>query len=140
MMVMTSKNSPPPASTEVLSKARRRSYTTAYKLDLLRRADECEEPGEIGKLLREEGLYSSHLAVWRKARANGELSAKAPTKRGPKAREHDARDREIDELKRQVAKLQARAERAEQLVELQKKVAELLGRPLDENESKGGKR
>ena len=139
MIVMTSKNSPPPA-TEVLSKARRRSYTSAYKLELLRRADQCKERGEVGELLRKEGLYGSHLAMWRKARANGELNAKTPTKRGPKPRERDGRDLEIEQLKTQVAKLQARAERAEQLVELQKKVAELLGRPIDEKDPKGGQR
>jgi transposase len=130
-MAMTSRTSDRPAPpTEVEAKAHRRSFTTAYKLDVLRKADACKEPGEIGELLRREGLYSSHLAVWRKARANGELNAAAPRKRGPTATPPDARDRKIAEQERLIAKLTARAERAEKLVELQKKVAELLGEPL----------
>lgn len=127
-MVMASKTNIPPVPTEVVPKARRRSFTASYKLDLLRRADGANgKPGAISELLRKEGLYTSHLAVWRKARAAGELNPKEPKKRGPKAAVRDARDRTIDELKREIAKLTARAERAEQLVEIQKKVAELLG-------------
>ena len=117
--------------TEVEEKAHRRSFTTAYKLDVLRRADACgSKPGAINALLRREGLYSSHLANWRKQRAEGALNAAKPTKRGPVAKVPDARDRTIAEQQRQIARLTARAERAEALVELQKKVAALLGEPL----------
>lgn len=132
-MAMTSKTSETAlASTEVEAKARRRSFTTAYKLDVLRRADRCRRPGEIAALLRREGLYSSHLSVWRKARANGEMNPTAPRKRGPVAAATDPRDRTIAEQARTIAKLTARAERAEQLIELQKKVAELFGETLPE--------
>jgi len=85
--------------------------------------------------LRREGLYSSHLVDWRRARARGELDALTPKKRGRKAKQVDARDKKIAELERELAKAKARAERAEALVDLQKKVAALLGRPLEENET-----
>jgi transposase len=138
-MAMTSKTSETPqASTEVEAKARRRSFTTAYKLDVLRRADGCRRPGEVAALLRREGLYSSHLCVWRKARASGEMNPTAPKKRGPVPTVPDARDRTIAEQERTIAKLVARAERAEQLIELQKKVAELFGETLPD--TNGAKR
>jgi hypothetical protein len=80
-------------------------------------------------------LYSSHLTTWRRARVRGELRALAPKKRGRKPTPKDPRDRRITELEREVARLTARAERAEGLVELQKKLAALLGRPLESEPS-----
>lgn len=121
---------------EVPEKAKRRQFTAEYKREILKRADACKNPGEIGALLRKEGLYSSHLASWRKARERGELAALAPKKRGPAKKEVDARDRRIAELEREMARWQKRAERAEGLVEVQKKVAELLGIELSEPERK----
>jgi transposase len=92
--------------------------------------DGCSESGEIGALLRREGLYSSHLASWRAARARGELRGLSAKKRGPKARPVPAEAKRILALEREVRRLRARAERAEALVELQKKVAALLGNDL----------
>jgi transposase-like protein len=119
---------------QVSTKRKRRHFTAAQKLAILKQADACTKPGELGALLRREGLYSSHLVDWRRARERGELQALTPKKRGRKAKQVDARDKEIAELKRELAKERARRERAEALVELQKKVAALLGLPL-ENET-----
>ena len=116
---------------QVVAKARRRVFTAEYKRRILKAADACATPGAVGALLRREGLYSSHLVVWRRARARGELAALTPKKRGRKPTPVDPRERKIAELERHVAQLTARAERAEALVELQKKLAVLLGRPLE---------
>ena len=125
-----------PRETEVTTKAKRRRFTAAEKLRVLRLVDACTEPGEVGALLRREGLYSSHLANWRGARASGELDGLTPKKRGRKAVVADARDKEISELKRALAKTEARARHAEALVELQKKVADLLGIQLPREDGK----
>lgn len=116
---------------QVVAKPRRRTFTAKYKRRVLKEADACTTPGEVGALLRREGLYSSHLVTWRRARARGELAALAPQKRGRRSKAIDPRDRKITELKREVARLTARTERAEALVELQKKVAALLDEPLE---------
>ena len=120
--------------TEVVAKARRRRFTAAEKLRVLKEADRCSKPGELSALLRREGLYSSHLSTWRAARRNGELAGLAPRPRGPKAKPVDPRDRKLAEQSREIARLQARLERAEGLIELQKKVAQLLGTPLGSDE------
>ena len=115
---------------EVVAKAKRRQFTAKYKQEILRKADACKKPGEVGALLRSEGLYSSHLTSWRQARDRDELAGLAPKKRGRKPAAPDPRDKRIVELERQVTRLTARAERAEGIVEIQKKVAALLGRPF----------
>ena len=116
--------------TEVVAKARRRRFTAAEKLRVLTEADACGRPGELGALLRREGLYSSHLAAWRAARKRAELLGLAPRARGPKAKPVDPRDQKIAELERETRRLQARLELAEGLIAVQKKVAQLLGIPL----------
>jgi transposase len=120
--------------TEVLAKARRRRFTAAEKLRVLREADRCSKPGDVSALLRREGLYSSHLATWRAARRRGELAGLTPRRCGPKAKPVDPRDKKIAELEREARRLQARLERAEGLIELQKTVAQLLGNPLPNDE------
>jgi transposase-like protein len=112
---------------EVVAKAQRRRFPAQYKLRILREAEKCTRPGELGALLRQEGLYSSHLTAWRAARERGELQGLSAKKRGPKPRPPDARDKRIVELEREVKRLRARAERAEALVEVQKKLSEILG-------------
>ena len=92
-------------------------------------ADACTTPGAVGALLRREGLYSSHLVVWRRARGRGELAGLTPKRRGRTPTPVDPRDRQITELERQLAAMTGRAERAEALVEAQKNLAALLGRP-----------
>jgi transposase-like protein len=119
------------ADVEVVAKARRRTFTAEYKRRVLKEADACATPGAVGALLRREGLYSSHLTVWRRARVRGELRALTPKKRGRKVAPVDPRDRRIAELERMVTRVTARAERAEGLVELPKKLATLLGHPLE---------
>jgi len=120
---------------QVAAKPRRRTYTAEYKRRILKEADACATPGAVGALLRREGLYSSHLAVWRRARRRGELAALAPKRRGRKPTPVDPRDRKIAELERQLVQMTGRAERAEALVELQKKLAALLGRPLESEQA-----
>ncbi len=126
-----------PEEIEVVAKPDRRRFTAEYKRKILQEVDACRQPGEVAALLRREGLYSSHLAAWRAARRRGELAGLAPKARGPKPRRPDPRDRTIAELKRDLARATARAERAEALVELQKKVSDLLGVTLPEP---GGRR
>jgi transposase len=115
---------------QVPAKPRLRTYTAEYKRRILKEAGACTTPGAIGALLRREGLYSSHLVVWRRARGRGELAALRPKKRGRKPTPVDPRDRQIAELERQLAQMTGRAERAEALVEAQKNLAALLGRPV----------
>ena len=118
-----------PENVQVAAKPQRRSFTAEYKRRILKEVDACTTPGAVGALLRREGLYSSHLVEWRRARARGELAALAPKKRGRKPTPIDPRDRKIAELERQLANMTGRAERAEALVEVQKNLAALLGRP-----------
>jgi hypothetical protein len=120
--------------TEVAAKATRRRFTAPEKQRVLREADGCTKPGELGALLRREGLYSSHLAAWRAARKRGELAGLTPRPRGPKAKPADPRDKKIADLERQTRRLQARLERAEGLIELQKQVAAILSEPLTDDE------
>ena len=114
---------------EVMAKAKRRRFSASEKLRVLEAADACTQMGSIAALLRREGLYSSHLTEWRKARARGELAGLAPRKRGRKPAPVNPLDKENAELKRALAKAEARATRAEALVELQKKISQLLGIP-----------
>ena len=113
--------------TEVVAKAARRRFTAAEKLRVLREADRCTKPGEVGALLRREGLYSSHLSSWRAARARGELAGLTPRRRGPKAKPVDPREKRIAELERETRRLRVQLTRAEGLIELQKKLAQILG-------------
>lgn len=115
---------------EVVAKAQRRQFSAEYKRRVLREAEACRRPGEVSALLRREGLYSSHLAAWRAARQRGELAALGSKRRGPKPGRPDPRQKRIVELERDNRRLRARAERAEALVEVQKKLAELLGLEL----------
>jgi hypothetical protein len=116
--------------TEVLAKAKRRGFTAEYKKRILNEVDKAVasgRAGEVGAILRREGLFSSHLASWRKVRAAGELSALTPRKRGPKAKAITQEDREKSELRRKLAVAEARLKRAEALLGLQKKVSEIFG-------------
>ena len=136
IMAVTSKNMTVVPPTEVSPKATRRSFTAKYKLKILTEADACTELGAINELLRREGLYSSHLANWRGVREQGGLNALTPKQRGPKVTVPDARDRRLAEQDREIARLKARAERAEALIEIQKKVAALRALPIDDSSGK----
>ncbi len=115
-----------PKSTEVSSKATRRRFPKSEKVRILREADACRASGEVNALLRREGIYSSHLSSWRRQREAGQFG-KSPRKPGPVATAPDPRDQQIVELERRALRAEARADRAERFVTLQKKVSELFG-------------
>lgn len=111
---------------EVMAKATRRRFTAEYKLTILREAEGCTQPGEIGALLRREGLYFSNLRTWRdQLRRVGEVGL-APKKRGPAPTPKNPLAAKVAALAREVTRQKARADRAEALVDLQKKVAAFL--------------
>jgi transposase-like protein len=122
--------------TEVAAKAQRRRFTAEYKLQVLAEADRCRAPGELGALLRREGLYSSHLTNWRAARRQGERAGLSSQRRGPKPRIRDERDARIEALEAELKRWRGRAELAETLVEVQKKVSTLLGIDLGDPSEK----
>jgi transposase-like protein len=122
---------------EVLEKATRRRFTAKYKLNLLEQADQCKEPGQIGALLRREGLYSSHLTTWRHQRESGALKALGPRKRGRNAKPQDKQSHRLVELEREVEQLRQKLIQAETIIYVQKKVSSLLGIPLSRPESGG---
>jgi len=118
---------------EVVPKAVRRSFSAAYKLRIVEEADQCTEHGQIGAMLRREGLYSSQLATWRRQREAGVLQAMTPKKRGRKA-SLDAKDVEIAALRRENERLQKQLEQAELIIGAQKKLAEALEQTLTGSE------
>lgn len=118
------------SETEVTAKAKRRRFTKEYKLDILERVDRCSNSGEIGKLIRQEGLYSSHLASWRRQRREGTLKALG-RKRGPK-KAKTAEQLENEKLRREVERLRKKLAHAEKIIDVQKKLSEVLGIPLND--------
>jgi transposase len=126
----------------VTSKAKRRRFTAEYKRKVLQEADACTESGQIGALLRREGLYSSHLVTWRHARERGELEGLAPKKRGPKAQEPNPLAQQLAALERENARLKAENAKLQIICDVQKKVSQLLGVtlptiPEDDENTKG---
>jgi len=113
-------------SPEVSDRPTRRRFTAAYKLSIVQEADRCTEWGQIGALLRREGLYHSHLDKWRKQRDTGALDALNPHKRGPKAPAPNHLTKENEQLRRENARLEKKLKKAEMVIEFQKKVAALL--------------
>ena len=120
---------PAPPNPEVLAKAERRRFTKAYKLDILSQADACSAVGQIGALLRREGLYSSHLTNWRLQRSQGRLDTSASKKRTVKPANHHAA--RVTQLERENTRLKARLRQAELILDIQKKASEMLGIPLN---------
>ena len=118
---------------EVLPRAKRRQYTAQYKLRILEEVERCTERGQIGALLRREGLYSSHLSKWRRQRAEGQLQALSGQKRGRKAQEVGVE--ELTRLQRENEGLRARLEQAEMIIDVQKKLSRLLGLPVENPET-----
>jgi transposase-like protein len=129
--VATETRSSARVDTEVVTLPKRRHFTAEYKLRVVRAADACREPGEVGALLRREGLYSSHLASWRQAVAKGSLGALTPRRRGPKAKVVDLSAKRIAQLERENERLKKRLDEAETIIAFQKKLAEIL-RPQDD--------
>lgn len=121
---------------EVPEKTIKRKFTVKYKARIVREADACTETGQIGSLLRREGLYSSQLAQWRQAYQKGALAALKDNKRGRKQVKHPLQA-ENERLKKANVQLEKRLEQAEAIIDIQKKLSGLLGIPLASEENKG---
>ena len=117
----------PDPDPEVAATVQRRRFSAEYRLRILTQADACKKPGEVGALLRREGLYSSLLTNWRRQRETGALREMRGRRRGPKPRPVDPR---VTQLEAENRRLQRKLQRAETIITLQKKVAEILGLPL----------
>jgi transposase len=118
----------------VVAKPKRRTFTAEYKQRILQEAEAlAATPGGVGALLRREGLYSSLLAYWRRERANGILDALTPRKRGPKSKRNPMAE-EMEKLRRQNARLSEDLRKAHIIIDVQKKVAALLGHPIPEQD------
>lgn len=118
--------------TEVTAKASRRRFTGRYKLKILAEADACTEQGQIGQLLRREGLYSSHLTKWRKQRDDGQMAGLSSKRRGRKPKDKNPLTDENTRLQRENQQLKEKLRKAELIIDVQKKVAEILGNPIDQ--------
>ena len=116
-----------PPNSEVSGKKPRRKFTAKYKLRVLEKADACTESGQLGALLRQEGLYSSNLTTWRKQRDKGLLIAMSPKKRGRKAQPRNPLAPEIARLQKENLKLKQKLRQAELIIDAQKKISEILG-------------
>jgi transposase-like protein len=126
---------------QVVAKARRRRFSAQYKLAILRQADACTAPGELGALLRREGLYSSHLVTWRRQRDEGALVGLAPKKRGRKSRPKNPLTARVAELEQENRRLRDKLQRAETIIEVQKKLSAVLGlTPEEPTPPSGGRR
>jgi len=126
----------PPPDPEVPEKKPRRNFTAKYKLQILAEADACSQPGQLGVLLRREGLYSSNLTTWRRQREKGVLKAMAPKKRGRKQKEKNPLAQKVAQLEKENRRLQQKLKKAELIIEAQKKMSEILGiaQNLDESD------
>ena len=122
---------------EVVATARRRQFTSGDKRRILEAADRCIQPGEIGALLRKEGIYSSHLSTWRRQRAADERAALEPQKRGRKADPAQAEDRRVLPLTQENDRLRRKLAQANAIIDVQKKLCALLGLSTDETPSEG---
>ena len=124
------------AETEVIAKAQRRRFTAAEKLRVLREADRCTKPGELSALLRREGLHSSNLTNWRRQREASIEQGLQPRRRGPKSKRSPLAD-ENQKLQRENQRLTEQLRKAEIIIDVQKKVAALLGAPIPAVDPKG---
>jgi transposase len=130
-------NGQPIPDPAVPEKPVRRRFTAEYKLRVLREADRCSRPGQLGALLRREGLYSSHLSTWRKRRDTGTLAGLAPKRRGRKLAPNAPLTAENERLKRENQRLTEKLRQAETVIEVQKKLSEVLGISLPPSDSNG---
>ncbi len=118
---------------EVVPRAKRRQFSARYKRQILEEVDQCDQPGQIGAVLRREGLYSSHLTTWRRQQAAGQLQGLRPKKRG---RKPDPQAAELARLQRENERLKARLEQAETIIEVPKKLSQMLGlAPAEKDET-----
>ncbi len=121
---------------EVREKKPRRKFTAKYKLDILKKADACTKTGELGTLLRSEGLYSSNLTTWRRQKEQGLLAAMSPRKRGRKKVERNPLAQEVARLQRENKQLKSKLKKAQIIIEVQKKVSELMGVSQEQEEGR----
>jgi transposase len=133
-LILASDGSSDRPDPEVPEKRPRRRFTAKYKLEVLKRADGCTHLGELGSLLRREGLYSSNLTTWRKQRDQGLLDAMTPKKRGRKKIEKNPLAREVATLQSENERLRRKLKKAEIIIEVQKKISEILGISQDPDE------
>jgi transposase-like protein len=122
------------ADPEVPEKAHRRQFSATYKLRVLKDADACDQPGQLGELLRREGLYSSHLTLWRKQREEGSLRSLTPRTRGRRPRVTNPLAKRVTDLERDNDRLRKRLRQAELIIDVQKKVSQILGVTLEPSE------
>lgn len=122
---------------EVVERPVRRTFTAAFKQQVVAEADACREPGQLGALLRRQGLYSSHLVTWRRQWKAGARAGLVPRKRGRKAEAKNPLAAKVVTLEREKARLEQRLQQAETIIAFQKKVSELLGIPLNRRASDG---
>jgi transposase len=127
----------PPPNPEVAATAKRRQFSSSERRRILAAADHCNKSGEIGALLRREGIYSSQLATWRKRREATEHAALAPQKRGRKADPAIAEARRFAELARENERLRRKLAQAHTIIDVQKKLCTLLGLPTAEEPEEG---
>jgi len=120
-----------PPDPEVTGKMPRRRFTAAYKLRILQEYESCRQPGEIGALLRREGLYHSNISTWRRQRDQGAFEALSPKKRGRKAGKLDPMARKVARLEQENRRLTKKLKQAETIIEVQKKISEILGVPQE---------
>ena len=120
----------PPPDPEVVDRPLRRRFSPSYKLRMVEEADRCTEPGEVGQLLRREGLYSSHLTTWRKAAHSGSLKALSK-KRGRKP-ERNPLEEKVRKQEREIVRLENELRKAHLIIDVQGKVAGLLGLSLED--------
>jgi len=123
-----------PPDPEVPEKAVRRHFTAEYKLNILRQSEDCRGKGEIGALLRREGLYSSHLTTWRRQKDAGILSGLKPKQRGRKVNPNHPFRVEVEQLRKENHRLQRRLKKAELIIDIQKKISQMLGIPMENAE------
>ncbi len=124
-------------SPEVLEKPVRRRFTVEYKVKILAEADACTDTGQLGELLRREGLYSSHLSTWRRRRAEGALAGLTSKRRGRKAKPKNPLANENERLRRENERLKDQLRQAELIIDVQKKVSEMLNFPRKNRHDEG---
>ena len=120
-------SSKPVPDPEVSDRPKRRAFTAEYKLSILRELDAITEPGQVGEVLRREGLYSSHICDWRRLRALGELQALEPKKTGRPKADHHPLEARLAAAERRAAQLEEELRKANLIIDVQKKVSEMLG-------------
>ena len=124
-------------SAEVQEKPERRRFAAEYKLRILAEADGCTDVGQVGELLRREGLYSSLLSTWRRQREEGVLAGLTPKRRGRKAKAKNPLAEEMARLQRENERLKTKLRQAELVIDVQKKVSEMLDIPLNHPDDEG---